>query len=99
MIRAGRLYLLLIVVLLSGATALRLADPFFVQALRFIAFDSYQRLAPETFDPNLPVRIVHIDQDSLDRFGQWPWPRTAPADLLPRPTAHGPAARALDFPF
>jgi adenylate cyclase len=99
MIRAGRLYLLLVVVILSGATAIRLADPFFVQALRFIAFDSYQRLAPEKFDPNLPVRIVDIDQDSLDRFGQWPWPRTAMADLLTRLAAQGAAVVAFDILF
>lgn len=99
MVRAGRFYLLLIVVLLSGATAFRLADPFFVQALRFIAFDSYQRLAPETFDPKLPVRIVDIDEDSLARVGQWPWPRTVMADLLAKLTQQGAAVVAFDILF
>src|SRR5579872_5748456 len=99
MIRAGRLYLLLIVVLLSGAVAIRLADPFFVQALRFIAFDSYQRLAPEAFDPRLPVRIVDIDEDSLARVGQWPWPRTVLANLLAKLTQQGAAVVAFDILF
>src|SRR3954468_21542933 len=99
MIRAGRLYLLLIVIVLAGATAIRLADPFFVQALRYIAFDSYQRLAPEAFDPALPVRIVDIDEDSLGRVGQWPWPRTTMADLLTRLTAQGAAVVAFDILF
>src|SRR6187455_3326598 len=99
MIRAGRLYLLLIVIVLVGATALRLADPFFVQALRFIVFDSYQRFAPETFDPALPVRIVDIDEDSLGRVGQWPWPRTIMADLLTRLTGQGAAVVAFDVLF
>ncbi len=47
-VRAGRLYPLLVVALLAGAVALRVADPFFVRALRLIAFDSYKRLEPET---------------------------------------------------
>jgi len=99
MIRAGRLYLLLIVTLLAGATALRLADPFFVQALRLIVFDSYQRLEPETFDPNSAVRIVDIDEDSLVRIGQWPWARTTMADLLTKLTGQGAAVVAFDILF
>jgi adenylate cyclase len=43
--------------------------------LRLIAFDYYQRLDPQPYDPNLPVRIVDIDEKSLAMFGQWPWPR------------------------
>ena len=99
MVRAGRFYLLLIVVLLSGAVALRVADPFFVQALRFIAFDSYQRLAPEAFNPNLAVRIVDIDEDSLARVGQWPWPRTIMADLLTKLAQQGAAVVGFDILF
>ena len=79
MIRAGRLYLLLIVTLLAGATALRLADPFFVQALRLIVFDFYQRLEPATFDPNFrcgsstSTRICSAVSDS-GRGRARPWP-------------------------
>ena len=64
------------------AVLVREADPFFVQALRLIAFDSYQRLAPQPYDPGLPVRIVDIDPESIARFGQWPWPRTRLAGLV-----------------
>ena len=71
-IRAGRSYILLVFILIAGAIAIRIADPFFVQALRLIAFDSYQRLEPASYDPNLPVRVVDIDEESLSRIGQWP---------------------------
>ena len=47
-VRAGRFYAILVVLVLAGATALRISDPFFVQALRLIAFDSYQLLAPQS---------------------------------------------------
>jgi hypothetical protein len=47
-------------IILALAALVRGADPFFVQALRLIAFDSYQRLAPQPYDPDLPVRIVDI---------------------------------------
>jgi len=98
-IRSGRLYPLLIFVVLAGAAAIRIADPFFVQALRLIAFDSYQRLAPEAYDPDLPVRVVDIDEESLERVGRWPWPRTVITDLLVRLTDQGAAVVVFDVIF
>ena len=64
-----------------------------------IAFDSYQRLEPETFDPNSAVRIVDIDEDLLVRIGQWPWARTTMADLLTKLTGQGAAVVAFDILF
>ncbi|KGM33183.1 CHASE2 domain-containing protein, partial [Inquilinus limosus] len=58
---------------LAGLTALRLADPAPVAALRLQGFDLFQRLAPRVYDPEAPVRVVAIDDDSLRRLGQWPW--------------------------
>ena len=81
------------------AVFVRGADPFFVQALRLIAFDSYQRLAPQPFDPNLPVRIIDIDPESIARFGQWPWPRTIMRDLVLRLTERNAAAVTFDILF
>ncbi len=99
MVRPSRFYILLVAAILAGATVVRIADPFFVQALRLIAFDSYQKLAPETYDPDLPVRIVDINEESLKRIGQWPWPRTTIADLLQRLGNEGAAAVAFDILF
>ena len=97
---SGRgMYVILVTAILAGALALRVADPFFVQALRLIAFDSYQRLAPQTFNPDLPVRVVDIDEDSLEKVGQWPWPRTVMADLVGKLAAEGAAVTAFDILF
>ena len=47
-------------------------------------FDSYQRQRPREYRGDLPVRIVDIDEESLKRLGQWPWPRDLMAQLVDR---------------
>jgi adenylate cyclase len=93
------IYLSLVSALIAGAILLRYEDPFFVRALRLVAFDLYQRLDPATYDPNLPVRIVDIDEQSLAMIGQWPWPRTTVRDLLLELNSKGAAAVAFDVLF
>jgi adenylate cyclase len=46
----------------------------------------------------LPV-IVDLDEKSLDRFGQWPWPRYRIALLLDRIAAMGASSVGLDMVF
>ena len=91
--------LLLVSVLIAAAILLRYIDPFFVRAFRQVAFDTYQRLDPVKFDPGLPVRIVDIDEQSLSRIGQWPWPRTVVRDLLLKLGSQGAAVIAFDILF
>src|SRR5215467_254370 len=98
--RATRLiYMAFVSVLIAGAILLRYADPFFVRALRLIAFDHFQRLVPPKYDPDLPIRIVDIDEASLAKLGQWPWPRTTMRDLLAELAAKGAAVVAFDILF
>jgi adenylate cyclase len=97
--RAGTVYVALVVAILGLAWAVRVADPFFVQALRLIAFDSYQLLSPAEYDPNVPVRVVDIDEESLAKVGQWPWSRTILADLVTKLTDQGAAVIAFDMFF
>jgi adenylate cyclase len=92
-------YLALIFPLIAAAILIRYLDPFFVSALRLIAFDYYQQLAPAHYDPNLPVRVVDIDEESLKKIGRWPWPRTTVAKLLRNLTGEGAAAVAFDVLF
>src|SRR5215470_13959106 len=93
------IYIVIVSALIGGAILLRWADPFFVRGLRLVAFDYYQRLDPAAFDPNLPVRIVDIDEKSLAIHGQWPWPRTVVRDLLSALTSKGAAVVAFDVLF
>jgi len=64
-----------------------------------LLFDSYQRLAPRPWESEAPVRIVDIDDESLARIGQWPWPRSTIAALIERLTELGAAALAFDVLF
>jgi len=97
--RARAFYILLVASVIVGIVAIRVIDPFFVQALRLISFDSYQRLNPQRFDKALPVRIIDIDEASLAKISQWPWPRSMLGDMLQTLTAKGAAAVAFDVMF
>ncbi|MFD1695712.1 CHASE2 domain-containing protein [Roseibium aestuarii] len=86
------------VTLLTVLTLLRAADPEFLASVRELTFDSYQRLAPRDYgDP--PVRIVDIDEETLNAFGQWPWPRTRLAEMTRILNELGAAAIAFDVIF
>lgn len=45
------------------------------------------------------VAIVDIDEKSLRRVGQWPWPRNVVADLIRRINGSSPRAIGLDIVF
>jgi adenylate cyclase len=62
---------------------LRIWDPHLLEELRLRSFDLYQNIKPRVSTIR-PVVIVDIDEDSVNAFGQWPWPRSLLADLLTR---------------
>lgn len=91
------LHILLTAALLALAVAFRVADPSPLAMFRTHVFDAFLRLAPRQPDPRHPVRIVDIDEASLARIGQWPWPRTRLAELVDRLAAAGAKVVALDM--
>jgi serine phosphatase RsbU (regulator of sigma subunit)/CHASE2 domain-containing sensor protein len=68
----------------------------FQDTLRTLSFDLYQRLVPRE-RVSAPVVIVDIDEASLEKLGQWPWPRNLTARMLERIWRAEPAAVALDI--
>jgi adenylate cyclase len=84
--------------LLALLVALRIADPHVVEELRLRTFDAYQALDPRVKTAR-PVLIVDIDEASLARYGQWPWPRTRVADLVTALTKMGAIVIAFDVMF
>src|SRR3981081_4648573 len=66
--------------------------------LRLRTFDGYQRLDPPKKIAR-PVTIVDIDDKSLEKLGQWPWPRTRIADLVTELTRLGAGVIAFDVGF
>jgi adenylate cyclase len=81
------------------ATAIFWAQPGLLQSLRYLAFDTYQRLAPAPQLPDSPVRVVAIDEAALERLGQWPWPRATMAQLTNTLGDAGAAAIVFDVMF
>src|SRR6202022_4631807 len=84
--------------LLIGIAALRVLDPAPIEELRVRTFDSFQRIDPRKKTAR-PVTIVDIDDKSMARFGQWPWPRTQIADLITELTRLGAVVIAFDVVF
>ncbi|HKX02044.1 MAG TPA: CHASE2 domain-containing protein, partial [Methylomirabilota bacterium] len=82
------LLLLVIALFVSELPGLRL--------LRLAAFDAYQSLAPRV-PRAAPVAIVAIDEESLRRYGQWPWPRSWLGRLATRVIEARPAAIGMDI--
>jgi adenylate cyclase len=89
---------LLCVGILIGMAALRVADPSAIEEFRVRTFDTFQVIDPRVKTAK-PVRIVNIDERSLAKFGQWPWPRTRVADLVTRLTKLGAVAIGFDIMF
>ena len=87
------------VLTLSALLAARLADPPTLTALRGAGFDTLQRVFPRFAARDQPVRIVDIDEASLAKLGQWPWPRNSLAELVNRLKALGAAAIVFDIMF
>jgi adenylate cyclase len=85
--------------LLIGVAALRIADPAPIEELRVRTFDNFQRIQPRAKMAKPPVAIVDIDEKSLAKLGQFPWPRTRIADMVTDLTRLGAAAIAFDIMF
>ncbi|MGE8225476.1 MAG: CHASE2 domain-containing protein [Stenotrophomonas sp.] len=91
--------------LLGGVAVLLLAlviDTAFrdgLSRLSDLLFDGFQRAAPRaaTLDPG--VVVVDIDEASLARIGQWPWPRDQLGQLVDTVGSLGAAAIAFDMVF
>ena len=66
------------------------------QALRNMLFDHYQRWLPRS-PAAVPVRIIDIDEASLGKLGQWPWPRTRIAELIRKVSPGRTASATLAF--
>jgi adenylate cyclase len=86
------------VALLVGIAALRVLDPAPIEELRVRTFDGFQRIDPRKKTAR-PVTIVDIDDKSMEKLGQWPWPRTKIADLVTELTRLGAVVIAFDVVF
>jgi len=61
-------------------TYIGLQDPSGKEILRLKSFDYL--LANEEKTPSKDITIITIDEEAIEKYGQWPWPRDVLADLI-----------------
>src|SRR6516164_2827119 len=93
-----RLIYLLPLALLLVALTLRVTASDLLERLSLVCFDLYQKAAPRSAG-DAPIRVVDIDDESLGKIGQWPWPRTIVAQLVDKLRETGAAVIAFDIDF
>lgn len=74
-------------------------EPPFIAVFHEHIWDRFVELRPRPHDPALGVRIVDIDEKSLNTHGQWPWPRTRIARLIDALTGYGVRVVVFDVIF
>ena len=93
----GWLHYIVPFLLLLGIVAFRVYVPV-VGELQLKVFDVFMRAAPRIYEPQ-PVRLLDIDDESLARIGQFPWPRTVFAELIARLANMGAGLVVFDIVF
>lgn len=88
----------LAVLLLIALVVARIEDPGLVETMRLRLFDEMQDIKPRVWQPEQVV-IVDIDEESLRRFGQWPWPRSLIAQLVDTLNLSGASVMGFDLLF
>ncbi|MHB1205960.1 MAG: CHASE2 domain-containing protein [Rhodospirillaceae bacterium] len=96
MIQSGRVTTLLA---LLGILVIRIDDPNVLQVARAQVFDLYLKIKPRVLTEDSPVRIITVDQKSVDELGQFPWPRSVMGDLVTNATALGADVIGFDIVF
>jgi hypothetical protein len=94
--RLGVVTALLLLLFVALAARITASDLF--ERLSLSCFDLYQRAAPRAAG-DASIRIVDIDDSSLNKIGPWPWPRTVIAELIDRLREAGAAVVAFDIDF
>lgn len=83
------------------AFSIRSGEPVWLERMQFFVFDTLMREYPREYnpDPEIPVRIVDIDEESLRTLGQWPWSRITIAQMIVNLKQAGAAVIAFDVVF
>lgn len=85
------------ITVLLAAVVLRIWDPYPIEVLRLKGLDFYQRVQTKETAKN--IAVVEIDEDALEKNGQWPWRRDELAKAVDKAFASGAAAVVLPIIF
>ncbi len=77
--------------------ALKVINPSFIKSVSYLSFDLYQKVFVEEKDSE--VIIIDIDENSLGKFGQFPWSRSVFAKILDQLNTSNPKAIGFDIFF
>lgn len=95
----SRIFLLSLSLGLMGLVLfLKSTDNPVLEYFQLKVFDQFQQIHPREYRET-PVVIADIDEESLKRLGQWPWPRKIIADMVNKLGAAGAAAITFDVVF
>jgi adenylate cyclase len=76
---------------------LYILSPPFMESFDRLFYDMRFRMRQTV--PDSRVVVVTVDEESIDRYGRWPWPRATLLKLLEAITADEPSVVALDIVF
>jgi len=68
------------VALVICLTLIRVSDPILIEQTRLNTFDQYIQTLPDTQSND--IVLINIGEDSLAKFGQWPYPRHQFAQMI-----------------
>ncbi len=86
-------FFILLILLIS----LKILNPAFIKSVSYLSFDLYQKIFVQEKDSD--VVIIDIDEQSLGKFGQFPWNRRVFANILDQLNIHNPKAIGFDIFF
>ncbi len=84
-------------ILLTLLIFLKILNPAFIKSVSYLSFDLYQKVFVQEKDSD--VVIIDIDEQSLGKFGQFPWNRRVFAKILDQLNIHNPKAIGFDIFF
>ncbi|WP_440922245.1 CHASE2 domain-containing protein [Candidatus Pelagibacter sp.] len=88
---------LVFLILLTLLIFLKILNPAFIKSVSYLSFDLYQKIFVQKKDSD--VVIIDIDEQSLGKFGQFPWNRRVFAKILDQLNIHNPKAIGFDIFF
>jgi adenylate cyclase len=91
------IHFLVLLALLAGAVYFSGSNHELRKRLQYATFDTYNKLKPRPASDR--VAMIDLDEESIKKMGQWPWPRSVLAQLVGHLNDLGAKVIAFDIVF